>query len=100
MSAAGVSDEASEGNGATFSISPRSAIDGRKLTQSLYSMAMLSSRRLLIRPLVMKLRISRLGIQALHLALSEVLAGPRGILSELSSINRFKLALCRFNGPR
>jgi hypothetical protein len=49
---------------------------------------------------VMKLRTSRVGIQFLHRALSEELVGPLGILSELSSINLFRLARWRFRGPR
>ncbi len=72
----------------------------RGLTQSLYSIAIASSRMLLIRPLVMKLRTSRLGIQLLHLAVSDALLGLRGIRSELSSINRLRLALCLLSGPR
>ena len=62
-------------------------------------MAMLNSRRLLMRPLVMKLRTSRFGIHALHRVLSDELVGPLGIRSELSSINFLRLALCRFKGP-
>lgn len=71
-----------------------------QLTQSLYSIAIPSSRRLHMRPLVMKLRTSRFGIHTLNFALSDELDGPLGILSELSSINFLRLARCLFKGPR
>ena len=62
-------------------------------------MAILNSRRLFIRPLVMKLRTSRFGIQALHRVLAEESLGLVGIPLELSSISFLRLARCRLSGP-
>lgn len=64
----------------------------RLLTQSLYSMAILSSRRLHILPLVIKLRTSRFGIHALHRVLAVASLGLVGIPLELSSISFLRLA--------
>jgi hypothetical protein len=68
------------------------------LTQSLYSMEQASSWRLLIRPLVRNVMISRLIIHFLHLELEVI--WPSGPLSLLSIMTFLRLARCRRNAPR